>query len=286
MITLKEYRDETLNRLQSRFPKAEASALTRIVLEDLAHYTPVDVALHKDTEIPPSLVEKTRKMVERICEGEPVQYVLGSTLFFGGRIKVTPDVLIPRPETEQLVDIIADRWRRKSDLHVLDICTGSGCIAVALASVLPFARVEATDISQKAIEVARQNAEAWHVKVEFTCDDALHTKLIPEPKYDIIVSNPPYICRSEAKDMEPVVLDYEPHLALFVPDADPLEFYNPIASFAAEALAPAGALYFEINPLYCDDIVRMLSGKGFVDVLAVNDIHSRKRFIIAFKPND
>lgn len=286
MVTLKEYRDGVLSRLREKFDEGEASAITRILLEDLAHYTPVDVALHKDTEIPPSLVEKTDKAVRRICLGEPVQYVLGSTLFFGGRIKVTPDVLIPRPETEELVDLIADRWRSRSDLRVLDVCTGSGCIAVALASVLPFAQVTATDISQPALAVARQNAASWHVKVNFVSDNALQPALNSPDPFNIIVSNPPYICRKEAAEMEPGVLNHEPHLALFVPDNDPLQFYRPIARFAAANLAPGGALYFEINPLYCAETAGMLNEIGFADVQPVKDIHGKQRFITATWPDD
>lgn len=286
MVTLKEYRDGVLHRLRDKFPEGEATALTRIVLEDLAHYSPVDVALHKDTEIPPSLVEKTDKAVGRICSGEPVQYVLGAALFYGGCIKVTPDVLIPRPETEELTDLIVDRWKTKTDLRVLDICTGSGCIAVALASALPFAQVTATDISEKALGIARENATSWHVKVRFIHDNTLDTGLDTNSRFNIIVSNPPYICRKEAAEMEPNVLCHEPHLALFVPDNDPLEFYRPIAGFATKALAPGGMLYFEINPLYCADIVKMLNGMGFTDVQALKDIHGRERFITALHRDD
>lgn len=286
MVTLKEYRDGVLNRLRDKFTEGEATALTRIVLEDLAHYSPVDVALRKDTEIPPSLLEKTDKAVGRICGGEPVQYVLGSTLFYGGRIKVTPDVLIPRPETEELTDLIVDQWKARTDLRVLDICTGSGCIAVALASALPFAQVTATDISEKALEIAGKNAASWRVKVRLLHDNALDTGLDTSDRFNIIVSNPPYICQKEAAAMEPTVLSHEPHLALFVPDNDPLEFYRPIAGYAAKALAPGGMLYFEINPLYCADIVKMLNGMGFADVQALKDIHGRERFITAQHQDD
>ncbi len=286
MLTLKEYRDLIFNQFSARFSPGESEALTRIVLEDLAHYSPVDVALRKDTEIPPSLVEKSVKVAERICDGEPVQYVIGSTPFFGGRIKVTPDVLIPRPETEELVDIIVSDWKNRQDLHVLDICTGSGCIAVALASALSFSNVIATDISEKALTVARENAAAWRVNIRFVLDNALHSKLTPTDKFDIIVSNPPYICHSEAAAMEANVLDHEPHLALFVPDDDPLKFYTPIAQFAAGNLAPNGKLYFEINPLYCNDIVNMLCNVGFSDVESVLDIHGKQRFVTALWPDD
>ena len=202
MVTLKEYRDSLLQQFRESFPEGEAAALTRIVLEDVAHYTPVDVALRKDTEIPPSLVEKSIKVAQRVCSGEPIQYVLGTARFYGGSIKVTPDVLIPRPETEQLVDIIAGKWRNRTDMQVLDICTGSGCIAVALASVLPFSKVTATDISEKALNVARENAGLWKVKVNFVLSDALAQSNPAKRTYNIIVSNPPYICSSEAREMD------------------------------------------------------------------------------------
>ncbi|WP_290452497.1 peptide chain release factor N(5)-glutamine methyltransferase [uncultured Muribaculum sp.] len=286
MVTLKEYRDSLLQQFRESFPEGEAAALTRIVLEDVAHYTPVDVALRKDTEIPPSLVEKSIKVAQRVCSGEPIQYVLGTARFYGGSIKVTPDVLIPRPETEQLVDIIAGKWRNRTDMQVLDICTGSGCIAVALASVLPFSKVTATDISEKALNVARENARLWKVKVNFVLSDALAQTNPAKRTYNIIVSNPPYICSSEAREMDKNVLDHEPHLALFVPDNDPLKFYRPITENASRMLVPGGYLYFEINPAYSNQIAGLLNKSGFSDVNTITDIHGKKRFITALWPDE
>ncbi len=286
MVTLKEYRDSLLQQFRESFPEGEAAALTRIVLEDVAHYTPVDVALRKDTEIPPSLVEKSIKVAQRVCSGEPIQYVLGTARFYGGSIKVTPDVLIPRPETEQLVDIIAQKWRNRTDMQVLDICTGSGCIAVALASVLPFSKVTATDISGKVLNVARENAGLWKVKVNFVLSDALAQSNPAKRTYNIIVSNPPYICSSEAREMDKNVLDHEPHLALFVPDNDPLKFYRPITENASRMLVPGGYLYFEINPAYSNQIAGLLNKSGFSDVNTITDIHGKKRFITALWPDE
>ncbi|WP_290099828.1 peptide chain release factor N(5)-glutamine methyltransferase [uncultured Muribaculum sp.] len=286
MVTLKEYRDSLLQQFRESFPEGEAAALTRIVLEDVAHYTPVDVALRKDTEIPPSLVEKSIKVAQRVCSGEPIQYVLGTARFYGGSIKVTPDVLIPRPETEQLVDIIAQKWRNRTDMQVLDICTGSGCIAVALASVLPFSKVTATDISGKVLNVARENAGLWKVKVNFVLSDALAQSNPAKRTYNIIVSNPPYICSSEAQEMDKNVLDHEPHLALFVPDNDPLKFYRPITENASRMLVPGGYLYFEINPAYSNQIAGLLNKSGFSDVNTITDIHGKKRFITALWPDE
>lgn len=286
MVTLKEYRDSLLQQFRESFPEGEAVALTRIVLEDVAHYTPVDVALRKDTEIPPSLVEKSIKVAQRVCSGEPIQYVLGTARFYGGSIKVTPDVLVPRPETEQLVDIIAQKWRNRTDMQVLDICTGSGCIAVALASVLPFSKVTATDISEKVLNVARENAGLWKVKVNFVLSDALAQSNPDKRTYNIIVSNPPYICSSEAQEMDKNVLDHEPHLALFVPDNDPLKFYRPITENASRMLVPGGYLYFEINPAYSNQIAGLLNKSGFSDVNTITDIHGKKRFITALWPDE
>ncbi len=286
MVTLKEYRDSLLQQFRESFPEGEAAALTRIVLEDVAHYTPVDVALRKDTEIPPSLVEKSIKVAQRVCSGEPIQYVLGTARFYGGSIKVTPDVLIPRPETEQLVDIIAQKWRNRTDMQVLDICTGSGCIAVALASVLPFSKVTATDISGKVLNVARENAGLWKVKVNFVLSDALAQSNPAKRTYNIIVSNPPYICSSEAQEMDKNVLDHEPHLALFVPDNEPLKFYRPITENASRMLVPGGYLYFEINPAYSNQIAGLLNKSGFSDVNTITDIHGKKRFITALWPDE
>ena len=179
------------------------------------------------------------------------------------------------------MDIITDRHRGSRDLRVLDIGTGSGCIAIALSRALPFARVDACDISAEALEVARSNARGLRAAVDFFRCDILREPLPDSPLYDVIVSNPPYIARSEAADMEQRVLRYEPHTALFVDDADPLLFYRAIARYARAALRPEGSLYFEINPLFATQLEQMLHAEGFARVDVQRDYCGRQRFAIA-----
>ena len=197
-------------------------------------------------------------------------------------LKVDRSVLIPRHETEELVDLIVDGNKGRQDLRVLDIGTGSGAIAIALSRNLPFAHVTAIDISEAALKIARENARALHADIDFIRQDVFTWQPAPE-SFDIIVSNPPYIANSEKAAMDSNVLDYEPHSALFVPDSEPLIFYSRIATIAIGALAGGGRLYFEINPLFAADLVRMLGAEGFRDIEVHKDISRRDRFISCSK---
>jgi len=223
--------------------------------------------------------------VSRLLGGEPIQYIFGKAHFYGMDFTVTPDTLIPRPETAQLVDMIVDRYGRQPDLRVLDIGTGSGCIAIALARNLTFpGNVTAIDISSKALDVARINAGELKVSVNFLLTDMLDRQSFAHQvngPFDIIVSNPPYIARLEAKEMERHVLDHEPHSALFVPDDDPLLFYRAIAAIAGDMLTADGSLYLEINPIYAKQLVKMLNGHGFSGIDVEKDMQQADRFIIA-----
>lgn len=245
----------------------EARAAERIIFEEMMLMSPVDVLVNPQRELPDFIDAKLRRALARIVAGEPLQYVLGHARFMGMDLMVTPAVLIPRPETEGLVDIIVDRYGGKSDLRVLDVCTGSGCIALALARNLPFACVTGVDLSDAALEVARHNAAELHCRVDFVRADALNLQLPGE--WDIIVSNPPYVMQSEADAMQPQVLDHEPRMALFVPDDDAMCFYDAITAYARRTRA--GALYYEINPL--------CAGR-FTGADIVKDIHGRDRYAI------
>lgn len=271
-------------RLAGKFSSGEAQALMREVLLRIKGWTPVDIAIKGADPVSGYLAGAAEKAVDRLLDGEPVQYIFGVARFCGLDFTVTPDVLIPRPETAELVDLITDRYRDTSDLRILDICTGSGCIACALARALPFAVADATDISQAALEVARKNARDLKVNVNFTQADALAMPDAPAPVYDLIVSNPPYVLDSERKDMESNVLDHEPHIALFVPDSDPLRFYRPVSRYARTALKPGGTIWFEINPLEKDSLTEMLRNDGWDDVTPLRDTASRYRFITATQP--
>lgn len=281
-MTLRQLCDESRQRLASHFSQGEARWMVRIIMEELKGYTLSDLALKGDDEVSEYLIEKTRAVVDRLLSDEPLQYIFGHTRFYGMRFNVTPDTLIPRPETEELVDMIVKEYSRCNDLRVLDACTGSGCIAVALALNLPFSRVDAFDVSQGALEVARENAKSLNAsRVDIFNADALKIHSEPTPLYDIIVSNPPYIAEHERTAMEPNVLLHEPHSALFVPDDDPLKFYTAISRYALTALKPGGTLWFEINPLYASQLQCMLRGEGWEDVATMRDSGGKNRFLTA-----
>lgn len=237
-------------------------------------------AFHADSEVGPDTERRLRQAADDMASGVPLQYALHVARFYGMDFYVDPSVLIPRPETEEMVDMIVDSNCQRKDLDVIDLCTGSGCIAIALARNLPFVRVEATDLSYDALGVARRNAEALRASVRFEQTDVLTMTATPD-SYDIIVSNPPYVCQSESAAMSPRVLDHEPHEALFVPDSDPLRFYIPIVRFAAGSLRSAGQLWMEVNPLHADGVVRLCREAGLMDVETINDTTGRKRFIKA-----
>lgn len=282
--TLKEVSESIRRRLAPHYGEGEASAMARIVVEELLHYDAVDAVLRKDTTISSFMCGKVDKVVDRLLDDEPIQYVFGKARFYGADIKVNPSVLIPRPETEELVDMIVKQWGDKTDLKVLDLCTGSGCIAVTLARVLKFAEVEGVDLSSEALEVAAENARDAHVKVAWSRMDVLKMTARDEAEYDIIVSNPPYVLESEKASMDRNVLCYEPGMALFVPDSDPLKFYKPISKFASKALKPSGQLFFEINPLCAAAVTDMLKKMGFNDIEVVPDMYGKRRFVTAFSP--
>ena len=265
------------------YSSRETDAMVRIIFEHLLNYSRVDIIMHKDNELSDFMRSKIDKVIERLVAREPIQYVFNDAYFHGHHFKVTPATLIPRPETEELVDMISDENKRE-DLRVLDIGTGSGCIAISLALYLPFSQVSAVDISADAIEVAKRNAAKLKAKVNFIQADILNS--FPEEKFDIIVSNPPYICEEEKADMEQNVLDFEPHTALFVPDTDPLLFYRSIAKNAIKALNPGGKLYYEINSRFAAETVKMLEDTGFSDIGIRKDMYNRNRFAVAKKPED
>ena len=256
----------------------EAQAMIRVICEDVFNYDPVDVALRQESELPDFAPQRVADIIARLQRHEPLQYIVGSARFHGHRFKVTPAVLIPRPETEQLIDLIVDE-NPGSDLRVLDMGTGSGCIAISLARALKFAQVDALDVSQDALVVARENAASLKVKVRFFESDMLAPQ--PPARYDIIVSNPPYVCWSERETMERNVLDYEPGQALFVPDNDPLLFYKAIVPYASQSLERGGRLYLEINQRFGDEVKRLLEACGFDEVRIIEDSYGKPRFAAA-----
>lgn len=270
--------------LQNIIEPRELEAMWRVITDDVLHMDPVDVLMRAEGDVPPFFVSRLKVIVQRLAAGEPLQYVLGSARFHGHTFKVTPAVLIPRPETEQLVDMIVDR-HPASDLRVLDAGTGSGCIAIALARAMHFPEVTAFDISPAALDVARENATALKARVRFVEADMLaldHS--LPGP-WHIIVSNPPYVCESERHAMERHVLDYEPAQALFVPDDNPLKFYKALARHGQHTLAPGGAMYLEVNSRFATDVARLLTDLRYADATVVNDYVGNPRFVTATLPD-
>lgn len=265
--------------LAERFTLREAEQLMRILLEDL-----FDIDLKRQVVEPAlRLTEeqeaRLRQSVNALLLGCPVQYVTGKAWFDGLLFHVDESVLIPRPETEEMVQRMAAKLPQDQPVRIWDVGTGSGCIAIALAKRFPLAEVTAFDISEKALTVARQNALANGVKVEFVCDDALNPQSDRWGRtVDVVVSNPPYIRESEKASMEPNVLDHEPHAALFVPDKDPLLFYRQILQTARRQLSPGGLVGFEINEAMGEEMVQLGHTLGF-EVEMQNDFCEKNRFV-------
>jgi release factor glutamine methyltransferase len=278
-MTVSETKNEIIVQLERAVGQDEAVAMMREIFFAVRGYSPIDIVLYGHREVSEETAQRILQIVKRVVEGEPLQYVLGQAFFMGMEFKVTPATLIPRQETSQLVDRIVDDMRGVTDARVLDIGTGSGCIAIALSRALKFAEVEGIDISDAALAVARENAENMRTKVHFEHADALNLVSKPDT-YDVIVSNPPYIAESERADMEARVYAYEPESALFVPDNNPLIFYKAIAEFAIESLRQKGRLYFEINPIFTNRLREMLSAIGFSEVEIVRDYRGNLRFAI------
>lgn len=270
-------------QLTPRFGRGETEAIIRLIFRYLKGWNTVDMLVNNDKQLSDFTKEKVRQIVARLLDGEPIQYITGDAYFYGMDLKVTPDVLIPRPETAELVDLVVDNASGKPDLRVLDIGTGSGCIAIALARNLPFSRIQAIDISPRAIDVARDNASMLKAKIDFSVADIF--SLQPAcSSFDIIVSNPPYIVPSERGDMDNNVLLHEPWSALFVPEDDPLRFYIRIADFAITALAPGGRLYFELNPIFAEKCLHLVEGLGFSSCSLLRDSAGLFRFLSCIRP--
>ncbi len=267
--------------LTTIYEAGEAKAVARLVMEVRFGLSMTDVVCGKTGD-----EAEMQILQQRLLTGEPVQYILGEADFGGRTFHVEPGVLIPRPETYELCRwiMVDGRWKMENgrNVSILDIGTGSGCIACTLAAELPNAEVMAWDISDDALRIAAENAKRTNVQVSFEKVDILNTPLLYREGLgvglDLIVSNPPYICNKERETMERNVLEHEPELALFVPDDDPLLFYRAIARYAAKALNPSGALYFEINPLYVNEMLQMLSDEGFSHTEVRNDQFGKQRF--------
>lgn len=267
--------------LTAIYPESEARWIARLVLETRYGLTQTDILMGREEAVEECGL---RDIQQRLLKGEPVQYVLGEVEFCGRLMHVETGVLVPRPETEELCRLILHDARR-SPQKILDIGTGSGCIAITLAAELPQAEVTALDVSPEALRIARENAKRANVLVSFELVDILKAPnpKLKTPNFDLIVSNPPYVCESERATMTPNVLEHEPELALFVPDDDPLRFYRAIGSYAIAALKPDGQLFFEINERLGSETKGLLATLGFTQIFIHQDQFGKDRFISACK---
>jgi release factor glutamine methyltransferase len=263
----------------------EKRAIASALIDNLFGLSQSEIMLGKPLNWTADIDARVEKSLERINQGEPVQYVTGEAYFFGERFFVDPNVLIPRPETEELVSLIVGRvpsMKKTTSLRIVDVGTGSGCIAVSLARKIK-AEFFATDVSAKALSVAKRNSERHRVDVTFMEHDILKHEL-PINGIDVLVSNPPYIAASEAGTIKQNVTGYEPHLALFVADEDPLKFYNRIALEGRRVLNPNGLIVFEINARFGKEVAQLLKKTGFTAVEVLKDLSGKERIVKAFQP--
>lgn len=269
--------------LSGYYPESEASAMAKYILTEMFNLSVLELYAGKDINFSSENLSEVEDILSRLKTYEPLQYIIGETSFYGLKFNVSPTVLIPRPETAELVDWIVNDSKDKK-VNILDIGTGSGCIPISLATVMGNnSMVSAWDISEKALDVAAGNAKRNNVNVCFSKVDVLGND-IPEIKVDVLVSNPPYITEREKTDMERNVLDWEPEIALFVPDNDPLVFYRRIAEIGLDIISDDGALYFEINRAYGQQTANMLSGMGYRNIELRKDLSGNDRMIKALRP--
>lgn len=261
----------------------EIEALTLLTLSEIMGSSKAQLKAFPEKQLSPEQSGNIKATFTRLQTGEPIQYIFGHTEFCGLPFKVNPSVLIPRPETEELVEWILTPYHHGLPYaagNILDIGTGSGCIAISLKKKLPDATVSAVDISAEALKTAAENAALNNVRINFSQNDILHPAgEINGMTFDIIVSNPPYVTLEDKTQMHSNVTDYEPHTALFVPDDDPLKFYKAIANFALKTLKPEGLLFFEINESLGSETVEMLKSKGFKNIELRQDMSGRDRMV-------
>ncbi len=297
MITLKELKEKFIKSLLEKYPSEEVHSFFNLLSEKYLGLSRIEIALHSDKEVSEENRKQFKDSIQRLHQFEPIQYIVGETEFYSLPFIVDKNVLIPRPETEELVSWILEdkkekRVERKDLLiakevsqTILDIGTGSGCIAISLAHSLPDTLVSAIDISKGALQIAKQNASNNRVTVNFQLADILNYNPqqwnleFKDLKFDIIVSNPPYVREQEKSLLEPNVIRHEPAMALFVKDTDPLLFYRKIAEISKDFLKPNGSLYFEINEYLSKELILMLKTEGFKKIILRKDIFGKDRMI-------
>lgn len=282
-MTISELTKVFKEKLSAIYDQREAHSITNWVFEKMLELNPTKLTLERFRLITQEQQANLHKTLERLLQNEPVQYVLGEADFYGMKFFVDSNVLIPRPETEELVAWIVADYKEKPEVNILDIGTGSGCIAIALAKNLAGAKVEGVDVNADALAIAQKNNEAQTAGVNMHLLDILRDNLKPGA-YDVVVSNPPYIGVSEGNTLAANVFNFEPHLALFAPKDDDLAFYKAIAAKAIKALKPAGCLYFEINAFKATDVMQLLTETGFKSIEVRKDLSGKERMIKAVLP--
>jgi len=281
-MILKSLRTFFNDELIGYYPETEVESFFNLLSEDILNMKRINISQNLYSVVSGKKYEKFQKAITRLKNYEPIQYILGNTEFYGLEFEVNPSTLIPRPETEELVNWIIDDCKDKQDISILDIGTGSGCIAVTLAKHLPTAKVHALDVSEEALKLAKQNANNNNVEVEFIEADILDSDF-GNTQFDVIVSNPPYVRELEKEAMSANVLNHEPHLALFVQDDDALLFYRKITEISENILKPNGQLYFEINENLGERTKELLANNSFNNIELKRDIFDKDRMIKAIK---
>lgn len=280
--TIKDIRFYLLKELDKIYREPETSSLVNIIIKTVTGVSKLHQLYNSDEPVSKFQAEKIIEISNELKTGKPVQYVLGETDFYGCKIRLNSETLIPRQETEELVHLIIAENRNYRG-NIIDLGTGSGCIAIALAANIPGSSVTGIDISEEAVAMARENALLNGVNVSFFKGDILNLDFKIVGKAGIIVSNPPYVRDSEKKSMNKNVLDFEPHRALFVPDSDPLIFYNAILKAAETILLNGGRLYFEINEAMGPSIEKLLGSAGYREINVIKDINNKDRFVKGIK---
>ncbi|OMP29796.1 peptide chain release factor N(5)-glutamine methyltransferase [Mangrovimonas sp. DI 80] len=287
-MILKDIKTQFHQSLDAIYGVEEVDSFFGLLLDHYFKIKPITLVLEPEYEVTPEGASKMNQVLRRLKDQEPIQYILGEAEFFGLPFKVSPATLIPRPETEELVNWIIETSKNRSEpIRILDIGTGTGCIPISLGHYLPSAEIYTLDVSAQAIEVAKENAGINNVDVNFMEGDILQFEnLAPEflqLKFDVIVSNPPYVRELEKSEMKTNVLDYEPDLALFVPNDDPLRFYKVITKFAGKSLKNSGMLFFEINQYLGEEMRQLLIDNNFTDIELRQDIFGNNRMLKGIK---
>ncbi len=279
-MQLNQIKSKYFDALSELYPKSEIDSIFRIIVQHVLNYTKIDILTKSGQTINEHYSGRLLNCLTQLKTGRPVQYIVGRTEFYGHKIFVDPDVLIPRQETELMISNIDERYSKNHCLKHMDLCTGSGCIAIAIASCFQKFTVDGMDISAKALRVAKKNAKHNRVDIRFYEDDILDPRNTYE-KYDLITANPPYVLNKEKIDMHMNVCMYEPGLALYVEDSSPLVFYNAIANFGSKHLNRHGLIYAEINENFGEETKQLFANKGYSHIEIQKDLKGKDRIIKA-----